>query len=55
METLTQDTNRTKIQNEFVWLITIIVMIAGLPLLKNAIVAILVKLYEMFIQRAIER
>jgi hypothetical protein len=52
METLIQDTNRAKIQKELVWLTTIIVLIAGLPLLKNAIAAILVKLYELLIQRA---
>jgi hypothetical protein len=50
MKALIQDTN--KVQKELVWLITIILMIAGLPLFKNAIVAILLKLYEMFIQRA---
>jgi hypothetical protein len=55
MKTLIQDTSSTKVQKEFAWLLAITLMIAGLPLLKNAIVAILMKLYELFIQRAIER
>jgi hypothetical protein len=52
MQALTQNDYRTKIQKEFIWLITILLMIAGLPLLKNILVTILVKLYELLIQRA---
>ena len=51
MKIVTQDINRIKIQKEFAWLVTIVLMIAGLPILKNAIVSVLVKLYEMVIQR----
>lgn len=32
---------------------TIALMITGLPLLKNAVISIFVKLYELFIQHAI--
>ena len=52
MKALIQNTNSIKLQKELVWLITILLMIAGLPLLKNILVAILVKLYELLIQRA---
>jgi hypothetical protein len=52
MQALTQNDYKTKIQKEFIWLITMLLMIAGLPLLKNILVAILVKLYELLIQRA---
>jgi hypothetical protein len=55
MEALTQNNYRTKIQKEFIWLITMLLMILGLPLLKNIIVVILEKLYELFIQRGIEK
>jgi len=55
MEALTQNNYRAKIQKEIIWLITMLLMIAGLPLLKNIIVVILEKLYELFIQRAIEK
>lgn len=55
MKTLTQDINRVKVQKEFAWLMTIVLMIAGLPLFKNIIVFILEKLYELIIQRVIER
>lgn len=53
MKALTQDINRVKIEKEFAWLITMVLMIAGFPLLKNAIVAVLMKLYEIFIQRTV--
>jgi len=55
MEALTQNNYRAKIQKEIIWLITMLLMILGLPLLKNVIVVILEKLYELFIQRAIEK
>lgn len=55
MQALTQNNYRTKIKKEFIWLITMLLMILGLPLLKNIIVVILEKLYELFIQRAIEK
>ena len=55
MQALIQNNYRAKIQKEFIWLITMLLMIVGLPLLKNIIVVILEKLYELFIQRAIEK
>jgi hypothetical protein len=55
MQALTQNNYKVKIQKEFAWLITMLLMIAGLPLVKNIIVIILEKLYELFIQRTIER
>jgi len=53
MKTLNYDTNRFNIEKQLVWLITILLMVTGLPLLKNIIVFILVKLHELFIQHAI--
>ena len=53
MKTLSNDTSQLKIEKEFAWLMTIVLMIAGLPILKNAIVLILEKLYQLFIQHAI--
>lgn len=53
MKALNYDINWLKIQKEFAWLITIAVLAVGLPLFKNVIVFILVKLYELFIQQAI--
>jgi hypothetical protein len=53
MTTLNHDTSRLKIEKGFVWLMTIALMVAGLPLLKNTVVSILLKLYELFIQHAI--
>ncbi len=55
MQSLTQNNYRAKIQKEIVWLITMLLMMVGLPLLKNIIVVILEKLYELFIQRVIEK
>lgn len=52
METLIPDNNRAKLHKEFIWLATIILIIAGLPLLKNALVDILLKLYDLLIRRA---
>lgn len=54
MKALNYDTNRLKIEREIAWLITLALLVAGLPLLKNIIVFILVKLYELLIQQAIE-
>ena len=53
MKTLSNDTSQLKIEKEFAWLMTIVLMIAGLPILKNEIVLILEKLYQLFIQHAI--
>lgn len=53
MTSLNHDMRRLKIEKEFAWLMTIALMIAGLPLLKNVVIFVLVKLYELFIQHAI--
>jgi hypothetical protein len=53
MKTLNPEFSRLKIEKEFSWLITIALLVAGFPLLKNAIVSILVKIYEVVIQHAI--
>jgi len=53
MKTLNHDIRRLKIEKKFAWLMTIALMITGLPLLKNAVISIFVKLYELFIQHAI--
>ncbi|HEY5370592.1 MAG TPA: hypothetical protein VIJ75_16525 [Hanamia sp.] len=53
MKTLNHDIRRLKIEKEFAWLMTIALMVTGLPLLKNAVVSILVKLYELLIQHVI--
>jgi hypothetical protein len=53
MKTLNHELSKLKIENEFSWLITIALLVAGFPLLKNAVVSILVKLYEVFIQHGI--
>lgn len=53
MKTLNHDTRRLKIEKEFAWLMTIALMVTGLPLFRNAIVSILIKLYELFIQHVI--
>lgn len=52
MKTLSYDINRSKIEKEFAWLATLILGIAGFPLLKKAIIFMLAKLYELFIQHA---
>jgi hypothetical protein len=41
-------------RKEITWLITIALMAAALPILKNAIIFILEKLYELFIQDALK-
>ena len=53
MKTVNYNISWLKIEKKFAWLITIALMVAGLPILKNAVVSILVKLYELFIQHAI--
>ncbi len=53
MKALHHDINRFNIEKQFLWLITVLLLVAGLPLLKNIIVFILVKLYELFIQQTI--
>jgi hypothetical protein len=53
MTTLNQDIRQFKIEKEFAWLLTLAVLIAGLPILKNAVVFILEKLYELFIQYSV--
>ncbi|HTN05494.1 hypothetical protein [Agriterribacter sp.] len=50
MKIFNYDGNSFNIGEQLVWLITVLLLIAGLPLLKNIIVFILVKLYEIFIQ-----
>jgi hypothetical protein len=52
METLHHNISRFNFGKEITWIITITFMVAGLPVLKNAIIFILVKLYELFIQDA---
>jgi hypothetical protein len=53
MKTLSPEFSRLKIEKEFAWLLTLAVLIAGLPILKNAVVFILEKLYELFIQYSV--
>ena len=53
MKALNHDIRRLKMEKEFAWLMTIALMVAGLPLLKNAVVSILIKLYELLIQHVI--
>jgi len=55
MKTLLQDINKIKIEKEFAWFITMVFLVTALPLFKNAIIGILMKLYDLFIQRPIER
>ncbi len=53
MKALNHDIRRLKMEKEFAWLMTIALMVASLPLLKNAVVSILIKLYELLIQHVI--
>jgi hypothetical protein len=55
MQILNHDISWLKIEIQFAWLMTIALMIVGLPLLKGVIVSILLKLYELFIQHAFEK
>jgi hypothetical protein len=53
MKTLDHNISWLKIEKQLVWLITIILATSALPLLKNALVFVLEKLYELFIQHGI--
>lgn len=53
MKTFPHDTRQVKMEKEFAWLMTIALVVTGLPLFKNAIVSILIKLYELLIQHVI--
>ena len=55
METLNHRISRLKIEKQFAWLMTITLVVMGFPLFKNALVFVLEKLYELFIQHGIER
>lgn len=55
MKALNYNISWSKIQKEFAWLVTVALMIAGLPTLRNILVFILEKLYELFIQQAIRK
>jgi hypothetical protein len=50
MNTLNHHINRFKFGQQFFWLVTLLLMIFGWPLFKNALVFILEKLHELFIQ-----
>lgn len=45
--------NKLQVEKRTVWLITILLSIAGFDWLKNIIVSILMKLYELIIQHAL--
>ena len=47
--------NKLKVDKLTGWVTTGLLVIIGFPFFKNIIVSILVKLYELFIQQAIER
>ena len=53
MKALNHDIRRLKMEKEFAWLMTISLMVVSLPFLKNAVIFILVKLYEPLIQHVI--
>lgn len=55
MKTLDQDISRLRIEKRIIWLVTVALMIVGLPALRNILVFILEKLYELFIQHAIAK
>lgn len=55
MTTLNNDINRLRIEKRIIWLIAVALMIAGLPALKAALVFILEKLYELFLQYGMGR
>jgi len=55
MSTLIHSGKSLKIEKEITWFVTILLMVVGLPILKNAIVFILTKLYELFIEQGIDR
>ncbi len=47
----TNDSSWTKIKSQAVWLVTLFVLLAGYQYLRETIVLILTKLYEIFIQQ----
>ena len=53
MKALNHDIRRLKMEKEFAWLMTISLMVVSLLFLKNAVIFILVKLYELLIQHVI--
>lgn len=55
MKTLNYDISRLKIEKRIIWLVTIALMIAGLPALRNILVFILEKFNELFIQHGMGR
>ncbi|MGN6540410.1 MAG: hypothetical protein ACTHKY_06330 [Ginsengibacter sp.] len=50
MRTSIDNSTQLKIEKEMIWFLTFLLMIIGLPILKNAVIFILAKLYELFIQ-----
>jgi len=50
MRTSIDNSTQLKIEKEMIWFLTFLLMIIGLPILKNAAIFILAKLYELFIQ-----
>ena len=53
METLSHNIIWSKIDRQFAWIITISLVIMGFPLIKNIIIPVLEKIYELFIQQGI--
>lgn len=50
MTVLNHDIARIRIEKRIIWLVAIALAIAGLPALRNTLMLILEKLYELFIQ-----
>ena len=46
--------NLSKVDKRAVWFITGLLCIVGFPYIRNFIVSVLIKLYELFVQHAIE-
>ena len=55
METINHDISRQKIDKQFAFLVTLTLVVKGFPLFRNAIVLVLEKLYELFIQQSISK
>lgn len=53
MKALHFDSNQLKVEREIAWIITLGLVVAGFPLFKNAVIFILIKLYELLIQHVI--
>ena len=53
METINDTIGRFKIEKQFSWLMMVVLLISGLPFFKNAVVFVLEKLYELFINYGI--